>query len=71
MAKRGRPRKDKNLYKNPLEKTEKELKESIDVGIQPNPLVEKNNTQISDERKQRLNAVCIHGFVIIKKGENK
>jgi len=56
MAKRGRPRKDKNLYKNPLEKTEKELKESIDAGIQPNPLVEKNNNQISDERRDRLNA---------------
>jgi len=54
--KRGRPRKNKNLYKNPLEKTEKELKESIDKGILPNPLVEQNNNQISQERRDRLNA---------------
>ena len=57
--KRGRPRKIKEipLSEESRKLIEQGLQEAKEGKLEANPLVEKNNTQISDERKQKLNAV--------------
>jgi recombination protein RecA len=57
--KRGRPRKNKEIPLSEESKkfVEKGLQEAKEGKLESNPLVEKNNNQISQERKEKLNSV--------------
>lgn len=62
MPNRGRPRKNKEIplseeSKKKVEKGLQEAKEGKISPLEPNDLVEKNNIQISQERRDKLNSV--------------
>lgn len=61
MAKRGRPKKNKEQirldHKAHDESLDPTMEQSDANLIMPNPLVEKNNTQINQERRDKLNSV--------------